>query len=137
MPIITCSFSRGTASLLQMKLDLDESRPNEQVTLSYLKAGGSFEPDVANAFVTLLRPGDVAVDIGANLGYLTVLAALLVGPTGHVVAFEPDAENAARLRANLALNDCSNVTIIEKAVTNRVGDIEFFINSDNSGSNAL
>ena len=137
MSIITCNFSRGAAQLLQMKLDLDESRPNEQVTLSYLKAGGSFEPDVANLFVRLLREGDVAVDIGANLGYLTVLAALLVGPTGHVVAFEPDAENVARLRANLALNDCTNVTIIEKAVTNRVGDIEFFINSDNSGGNAL
>jgi FkbM family methyltransferase len=137
MSIISYGFSWGAAPLLQMKLDLDQSRPNEKVFLDYLQAGISFEPDVANAFVTLLHAGDVAVDVGANCGYLTVLAAILVGPTGHVVSFEPDPENVARLRANLVLNDCENVTVIEKAVTNHVGDVEFFINSDNSGGNAL
>jgi hypothetical protein len=82
-----------------MKLDLNQSRPNEKVFLNYLQAGISFEPDVANAFVTLLNVGDVAVDVGANCGFFTVLAAMLVGPTGHVVSFEPDPENVARLRA--------------------------------------
>jgi len=137
MSIISYGFSWGAAPLLQMKLDLDQSRPNEKVFLDYLQAGIAFEPDVANAFVTLLHVGDVAVDIGANCGFFSVLAAMLVGPTGHVVSFEPDPENVARLRANLALNDCTNVTVIEKAVTNRVGDVEFFINGDNSGGNAL
>jgi FkbM family methyltransferase len=137
MSIITCSFSRGTAPLLQMKLDLDPTRPNERTVLEFLNTGASFEPDVANVFVRVLREGDVAVDVGANMGFLTVLAAMLVGPLGHVVAFEPDAENLARLRANLALNNCTNVTTLEKAVTNQVGEVEFFINSDNSGGNAL
>jgi FkbM family methyltransferase len=137
MSIITCNVSCGAAPLLQMKIDLDQSRPNEKSVLGCLLAGISFEPDVANAFGKLLHAGDIAVDVGANCGYLTVLAAMLVGPTGHVVSFEPDPENVARLRANLVLNDCKNVTVIEKAVTNQVGDIEFFINSDNSGGNAL
>jgi FkbM family methyltransferase len=137
MSIISYGFSWGAAPLLQMKLDLDQSRPNEKTVLDFLEAGISLEPDVANAFVTLLHVGDVAVDVGANCGFLTVLAAMLVGPTGHVVSFEPDPENVARLRANLALNDCTNVTVIQKAVTNQVGDVEFFINSDNSGGNAL
>jgi FkbM family methyltransferase len=137
MSIVTCSFSRGAAPLLQMKLDLDASRPNERTILEFLQTGSSFEPDVANVLVKVLGEGDVAVDIGANIGFLTVLASLLVGPTGHVVAFEPGAANLDRLRANLALNDCQNVTVIEKAVTNRVGEVEFFINSDDSGGNAL
>jgi FkbM family methyltransferase len=137
MSIITCSFSRGAAPLLQVKLDLDPERPNERSILNCLKSGSSFEPDVANVLVRVLGEGDVAVDVGANVGYLTVLAAMLVGPSGHVVSFEPDAENVARLRANLALNDCNNVTVIEKAVTNQVGEVEFFINSDDSGGNAL
>jgi FkbM family methyltransferase len=137
MSIKSYGFTYGVAPPLQMKLDLDQSRPNEKVVLDYLRAGISFEPDVASAFITLLRAGDVAVDVGANCGFLTVLAALLVGPTGHVVAFEPDPENLARLRANLVLNDCTNVTVIDKAVTNQVGDVGFFINSDNSGGNAL
>jgi FkbM family methyltransferase len=137
MPVITCGFNRGTAPLLQMKLDLDPDRPNERSILTYLQTGASFEPDVANVLVRVLREGDVAVDVGANVGYLTTLAAMLVGPMGHVVAFEPGPENLARLRANLALNDCTNVTVVEKAVTNQVGDVEFFINSDDSGGNAL
>jgi FkbM family methyltransferase len=137
MPLITCSFSRGAAQSLQMKMDLDPNRPNESTILGYLQTGISFESDVANLLVRTLGAGDVAVDIGANIGFLTVLAAMLVGPSGHVVAFEPDPENLARLRANLAHNECQNVTVIEKAVTNQVGDIEFFINSDDSGGNAL
>jgi len=110
MPLITCSFSRGGVQSLQMKLDLDPSRPNESTILDFLRTGSSFEPDVANLFVRVLGEGDVAVDIGANIGFLTVLAAILVGPTGHVVAFEPGPENLERLRANLAHNDCKNVT---------------------------
>jgi FkbM family methyltransferase len=137
MSIIGCTITRGGAPLLQMKLDLDQSRPNEKTVFDHLQAGSSFEPDVTSAFVRLLHAGDVAIDVGANCGFLTVLAAMLVGPTGHVVAFEPDDENLARLRGNLALNDCSNVTVIEKALTNQVGDVEFFINGDNSGGNAL
>jgi FkbM family methyltransferase len=137
MSVVTYSFSRGAAPLLQMKLDLDPDRPNERTILNFLQAGASFEPDVANVLVRVLREGDVAVDVGANVGYLTTLAAMLVGPTGQVFAFEPGPENLARLRANLALNDCHNVTVVEKAVTNQAGDVEFFINSDDSGGNAL
>jgi FkbM family methyltransferase len=137
MSIVTCGFSSGATPLLQMKLDLSTDWPADCSVLSRLQKGASCEADVANVFARVLRAGDVAVDVGANIGYLTVLAALIVGPTGHVVAFEPDPENIARLRVNLALNDCTNVTVISKAVTNKVGEVEFFINSDNSGGNAL
>jgi FkbM family methyltransferase len=85
----------------------------------------------------VLREGDVVIDVGANIGFLTVLASVLVGPTGRVVAFEPGADNLERLRANLGHNDCKNVTVIEKAVTNQVGEVVFYINSDDSGGNAL
>jgi len=137
LQLITCSFSRGGAPLVQMKLGLDSDWPADRSVLDHLEGGTSFEGDVANAMVRVLREGDVAVDVGANIGYLTVLASLLVGPTGRVVAFEPDPENLVRLRTNLALNDGSNVTVIQKAVTDRAGEVEFFINSDNSGGNAL
>lgn len=137
LQLITCSVSRGGAPMLQMKLALDSDWPADQCVLDHLQGGTSFEGDVANAMVRVLREGDIVVDIGANIGYLTVLASLLVGPTGRVIAFEPDPENVLRLRANVALNTGSNVTIVEKAVTDRSGEVEFFINSDNSGGNAL
>jgi FkbM family methyltransferase len=137
MSLVTINLSRGAVQTLQMKLELDANWAAEQSVLSRLQSGVSFESDVANAFIKMLRAGDVVADVGANIGYLTVLAALLVGPSGRVVAFEPDAANVERLRGNLALNNCANVTVVEKAITNRVGEVEFFINSDNSGGNAL
>ena len=138
MPVVTYHFSRGEATEpLQMNLDLDAGRPNEKAVLDWLQGGSLFEPDVSNLCLKVLGDGDVVVDVGANIGFFTVLTSILVGPTGRVVAFEPGAENLRRLRANLAHNDCRNVTIIEKAVTNQMGQIEFFINSDDSGGNAL
>jgi FkbM family methyltransferase len=137
MPLVTCNIVRGDAQPTQMRLELDPGRLNESSILQCLQAGALFEADVSNVLLKVLRDGDVAVDVGANIGFLTVLSSILVGPTGRVVAFEPDAENLVRLRANLAHNDCQNVTIIEKAVTNQVGEVEFFINAGNSGGNAI
>ena len=138
MPVVALGLNRGpSATPLQMKLNLDASVPAERAVITRLESGVSFEPDVANVFTRALRAGDVVADIGANIGYLTVLAALSVRPSGRVVAFEPDPANIERLRANLALNNCTNVTVVEKAVSNRAGEVEFFINSDNSGGNAL
>jgi FkbM family methyltransferase len=136
MALFAINFTRDRAQL-QMKLELDESRLNEKPILDFVRAGTLYEPDVANLLIKVLGEGDVAVDVGANIGFFTVLASILVGPTGRVVAFEPSAENVERLRANLAHNDCKNVTIIEKAATNQVGEVEFFINSGNSGGHAL
>jgi FkbM family methyltransferase len=138
MALVTYTFTRRSGEApLSIKLDLDESRANEKSILDFLKTGSLFEPDVANLLVKVLGEGDVAVDVGANVGFFSVLASILVGPSGRVVAFEPGGENLRRLRANLALNDCNNVIVIEKAVTNQVGEAEFFLNSGDSGGNAL
>jgi FkbM family methyltransferase len=136
MALTAIEFTRGSAQL-RMNLELNESQLNEKPILDFLRTGSLYEPDVANLFVKVLGEGDVVVDVGANIGFFTVLASILVGPTGRVVAFEPSAENVERLRANLAYNDCKNVTVIEKAVANQVGEVELFINSGNSGGNAL
>ena len=63
--------------------------------------GGCYEPHVQRALRTLLSAGDVFLDIGAHIGYHAVLGALLVGPRGAVIAFEPDPANFSRLRENL------------------------------------
>jgi FkbM family methyltransferase len=136
MALIAINVAQGPAQL-RMKLELDESRLNEKPILDFLRTGALYEPDVANLLVKVLRDGDVVIDVGANIGFFTVLASILVGPTGRIVAFEPSAENVERLRANLAYNDCKNVTVVEKAVTDQVGEVEFFINSGNSGGHAL
>jgi FkbM family methyltransferase len=79
-------------------LDLDEG-----IDLCiYLQ--GAYEPRSLRAYERVIRPGDVVVDIGANIGAHTLQFARLVGPAGHVFAFEPTDFAIAKLRANLALN---------------------------------
>jgi FkbM family methyltransferase len=68
-------------------------------------------------FQSLVRPGDVVVDVGANVGYYTVLAARAVGPTGHVYAFEPEPANFARLRATIRAFRYQHVTLVAQAVS--------------------
>jgi FkbM family methyltransferase len=67
-------------------------------------AFGLYELDTARVMRRLLRPGDHFVDGGANIGYLTMIAAQCVGPSGRVDAFEPQPDNRARLDANLSRN---------------------------------
>jgi FkbM family methyltransferase len=68
-----------------------------------------------------VRPGMRTLDIGANIGYYSALLATLVGPTGAVVACEPDPVNASLLRRTIAANGFRNVRVVEAAVSDRVG----------------
>lgn len=88
-------FKRGG---LRWLLDL-----NEGIDFSIFLLG-SFEPDAVRCFEKRVKPGDVVLDIGANIGAHTLRLAHLVGPSGKVLAFEPTAYAYAKLRANLELN---------------------------------
>lgn len=125
----------GSSRLL--KLGLDETLSNEATILAFLRNGRLYEPDVSTVMLRTLEPGDLVVDVGANIGYFTCLAASLVGPSGRVLAFEPDPANIARLESNLALNGLANVTIVPQPASDRPGEVTFFLNSDSSGGNAL
>lgn len=127
----------GMCGDLSFKLNLDPANPSEKAIIDFASKGNAYEPDICHVFLRALRPGDVVWDVGANVGFFTILAAHLVGPSGKVIAFEPDSNNITRLRANINLNGLGNVEIIEKAVTDSVGEIEFFFNKDSNGGNAL
>jgi len=63
-----------------------------------------------------VSPGDIVIDAGANVGWFSLLASRLVGPKGLVIAIEPEPSNADCLRTNIALNDVTNVIVIERAL---------------------
>jgi FkbM family methyltransferase len=89
---------------------------------------GTYEPELQAAVAELARPGMVAYDIGANIGYVTLLLARATGGSGRVYAFEALPDNVERLRANLALNQLeSRVNVISGAVVDRAGPVEFLI----------
>lgn len=86
---------------------------------------GSYEPDQSSLIAKQLRPGSVMFDVGAAVGYYTLLASPLVGPEGRVVSFEPDAKNAAYLRKHVAINRLKNVEVHQTAIGDRNGQAKF------------
>jgi FkbM family methyltransferase len=77
---------------------------------------GSYELAKQRVFTRLVVPGDVVYDVGAHVGFYTLLAAQCVGPRGQVVAFEPELRNLGYLRRHLELNRVTNVEVVEAAV---------------------
>lgn len=71
---------------------------------------GEWEPHETGVIQRILKPGDGFADIGANIGYFTLLAAGIVGPGGHVFAFEANSETHNLLLANIERNSLANVT---------------------------
>ena len=86
-----------------------------------------YEKAVTDAVITALKPGDVFVDVGANVGYFSTVAARLVGAAGHVVAFEPDERACDELRAMTARNEVDGVVeIVPMAVAEREADVTLY-----------
>jgi FkbM family methyltransferase len=86
---------------------------------------GSYEYEKRLRFEAALRRGTVLYDIGAHVGFYSLLGAVIVGDEGRVVAFEPLPRNRRYLQRHLELNGIRNVTIIEAAVASRSGRVRF------------
>jgi len=82
---------------------------------------GLYERDEANFVLSLLKPGDVFFDLGANVGFYSLLAAERVGAAGAVHAFEPMPDNAATLRRTIERNSISHLHLNEVAVAESPG----------------
>ncbi|HUF12875.1 MAG TPA: FkbM family methyltransferase [Longimicrobiales bacterium] len=87
--------------------------------------GGTYEPEQTRAFQKLLQPGDTVLDVGAHVGYYTLLASVLVGDKGRVFSFEPDPRNARFLRRHVHMNARQNVRVEEAAVSDARGSARF------------
>lgn len=88
---------------------------------------GDAEIEVQRALEELIEPGQTVYDVGANIGFFTILCSRLVGPQGKVYAFEPIPQNIATLRHNIELNGLANVVVIEKALSSVTGTAEMFV----------
>lgn len=101
--------------------------PGDDISITpHLLLESSHEPWVTTLFLRLLRPGMTVVDVGANVGYYTLLAARGVGPTGKVYAFEPEPRTFGLLKKNVRVNGLSWVTLCNKAVWKSSGKARLF-----------
>ena len=95
-----------------------------------------YEPDKFAAMRLRLRPGDVFVDVGANKGDFSVLAARLVGPRGRVIAVEPEAANADWIERSVARNKYRNVEVARVALAESAGEATLYL-GEKSGWHSL
>jgi FkbM family methyltransferase len=102
----------------------------------YVHYFGHIEPQISKAWSNLLKPGDKVIDIGANVGYYSLLAGKCVGKDGKVLAFEPSSHIYEQLKENIALNLNVNIDAKKYAVSNNVGTVDFYYAGDNSQGNS-
>ena len=103
-----------------------------------LALDGDYEPELNPWMIATLRPGDIAVEVGANIGFYALSFAGRVGPGGHVHAFEANPELIALLRDSIDLNYIQDrCTIHPTAVSDVIGDVEFSQPAKHLGSGSL
>jgi FkbM family methyltransferase len=91
------------------------------------------ELPVQQALAAHLRPGQVFFDIGANIGFFTLIGARSVGPRGSVIAFEPEPDNAAAIDRNLRLNGLSNYQLFQAAIAEKEGRARLWLTEHPGG----
>ena len=125
----------GIPQVLNFEFDLNKG--NHKTVHGYLSQGIFYEPDLTNLMIRALRPGDLAIDIGANLGCHSLFMSKFVGSTGRVFAFEPDPRNLSDFKKNLSLNDIANINLFEIAVSNRKGKVNIVSSNLDGGWSAV
>lgn len=94
---------------------------------------GTYEPLQTKVFLDHVKKGDTVFDVGAHVGYFTVLSSILTGGKGEVTAFEPLPLNLKYLKRHIHKNGCKNVKIIKSCIADKRGET-FFDNSHGSGT---
>ena len=102
-----------------------------------LSLRGVYEPLETRIAEKLVTPGGCVVDIGANIGYYTLLCARRAGSAGQVYAFEPAPENFSLLQQNIHRNGYRNVQLENAAVSNVTGNLTLFISQENHGDHRV
>ena len=114
-------------------LELDQSDP----VASGAIALGVYEKNETELFRSKIKPAMTIIDIGANLGYYTVIASCSAGERGLVIAFEPEPNFFKLLSKNIIRNNLKNVAIFEMAIADKNGEADLFLSEENKGNNSL
>lgn len=91
---------------------------------------GRWEPNLTNFISSRLKLGDVFVDVGANIGYFSLMASKLVGPSGRVFAVEASPRIFKLLQENIKLNGSGNIVAINVAASDTAGTLPIYIGNE-------
>lgn len=121
----------------QAKFELElhpERRRHDQWMARLYRENRCYESEMVWTMFRALRSGDVAIDIGANIGFFTLLMSRLVGETGQVIAVEPEDSNRELLTRHIGLNQATNVRVISEPLWSSYDEVTFYVNSDDESS---
>jgi FkbM family methyltransferase len=104
---------------------------------NHVLIGRSYDPSIAAVLSRCVKPGMAVVDIGANIGYMTMLLASLVGRSGLVVAIEPNPVNIKLLEASRRVNDFDQVLVIQAAAGRQTGLLALNVSHSNGMTGEL
>ena len=110
---------------------------DDAVITPIIRASGVWEEELGTLLRSLLKPGMTAVDVGGNIGYVALLMAEAVGPSGRVVAIEPDPRNAHVLRLNAGRTRGARIEVIEAAAWSEPGELDLGLHDSNTGDHRI
>jgi len=123
---------------LSVPLQLHIHGEQDRYVSHRIRQEGIWEPYESALLLSLLQEGGVFVDVGANIGYFSILAASVVGERGAVFAFEPDPANFRLLQANIELNDYRDIiSAVEAGLAATAGNGQLFLSEDNFGDHQI
>ncbi len=133
------TFSRINSGIREEYVEIDGQKvfldKEDSLLLSTRK--DNYDKFEINYLKQIIKEGDIIIDLGANIGYYTLIFAKLVGDLGHVYAFEPEPSNFELLSKNIKENNHSNVTLIQKAVSNKNSKIKLYVSKRNLASHRI
>ena len=121
----------------EINLSLDSNEFTQKMMLNYFEKGQVYESEIFQLISRFLEVNDCFIDIGAHIGYYSVLAAKIVGSKGKVFAFEPELSNHQKTLENITLNHLNNIKLFNLAVGSETKQTQIFVNQDNDGGHAL
>jgi len=121
----------------KMYININDESSSMQRTFQGYASNLIHEKATTDLFKKIVKPGNIVVDLGANIGYFTLLAAKLVGQAGKVYAFEPEPKNFKYLSKNIELNNYHYAAVFQKAVSDKAGKTELFICPYDSGHHTI
>lgn len=118
---IESSLKSNFSEIQGSKMYLDDG---DSLGLSIHGVYGEFDTEIIKKH---LSPNDIVIDVGANIGYYTLLSAKLVGNSGKIYAFEPESTNFNLLKKNIDVNNYKNIIAENCAISDSNGQVSLFL----------
>ena len=133
---VVLNYQNRSGAPVSTEFDIDFDEMVQKGVYQSLKSGIFYEHETSKFLINVCEPGDVFVDVGANFGYFSLLAAPLVTNQGKVFAFDPNPRNTAALKSNLSHRDFP-VIVEQVALSDRSGEMFFADCADNDTNGTL